>query len=272
MMEEEKIGVVCDQPYISGLWALEHICTVCFDPYSVKVSVQCLIYTMKSYIAVLFLAASVLAEPEPSKVVQKRSGLVGHYGVSAPLIGHGVALGHGHFGYAGHLGGGPIGPIAAGYAAGPLVGGPIGGAIVGADVHTTVTKHVGVPVPAPYPVPVDRPYPVAVKVAVPVPVDRPYAVPVPKPYPVTVEKHVAVPVDRPVPVPVPHAVPYPVIKQVGVPVPQPYPVAVPKPVAVPVPAPVAVPIVKSYASAPIIHDFHGHGLAHGHSLHSKYGW
>lgn len=110
------------------------------------------------------MAASVLADPEPSKVVQKRSGLVGHYG--APLIGHGLALGHG---YGGHFGGGPIaagyaaGPIATGYA-GALVGGPIGGTIVGADVHTTVTKHVGVPVPAPYPVPVDRPYPVAVKV------------------------------------------------------------------------------------------------------------
>ncbi|KAF9823082.1 hypothetical protein SFRURICE_015562 [Spodoptera frugiperda] len=175
-----------------------------------------ILYKMKAYIAVFFLAASVLADPEPSKVVQKRSGLVGHFG--APLIGHGVALGHGYAGHlagpiaAGHLGG----PIAAGYAAGPYLGGPVGAAIVGADVHTTVTKHVGVPVPAPYPVPVDRPYPVAVKVAVPVPVDRPYAVPVPKPYPVTVEKHVAVPVDRPVPVPVPHAVPYPVIKQVSI--------------------------------------------------------
>lgn len=62
--------------------------------------------------------------------------------------------------------------------------------------------------------------------------------------------------------------------QVGVPVPHPYPVAVPKPVAVPVPAPVAVPIIKSYASAPIVHDYHGHGLGHGlaHSLHSKLGW
>lgn len=131
------------------------------------------------------MAASALADPEPSKVVQKRSGLVGHYGVSAPLIGHsvglghGLAIGHGHLEAAsyslghGHIAG-PIG-YSAGYgpgfagAFGPVVSGPAGpaisGAIVGANVHTTVTKHVGVPVPAPYPVAVDRPVPVPVKVS-----------------------------------------------------------------------------------------------------------
>lgn len=122
------------------------------------------------------MAASVLAEPEPTKVVQKRSGLVGHYGISEPLIGHEIALGHGvGIGHA-HIAAGPLslGPAhyggAIGYSGpgfGPagIVAGPgVGGTIVGANVHTTVTKHVGVPVPAPYPVAVDRPYPVPVKV------------------------------------------------------------------------------------------------------------
>lgn len=76
-------------------------------------------------------------------------------------------MGHGHYAAgpyaAGHLGGPYAGAYSAGLVGGPI-GGPIGGTIVGADVHTTVTKHVGVPVPAPYPVAVDRPYPVAVKV------------------------------------------------------------------------------------------------------------
>lgn len=132
------------------------------------------------------MTASVLGEP--SKVIEKRSG-IGHYGLSSPLIGHGYGLGHGYslghgIGHAigGHaIGGHALGAISAGPAfgyAGPGIGyggpaiglssGAIGlhsGAIIGADVHTTVTKHVGVPVPAPYPVPVDRPYPVPVKVS-----------------------------------------------------------------------------------------------------------
>lgn len=100
--------------------------------------------------AVLFLTASVLAEP--SKVVQKRSGLVGHYG-AAPLLGHGLGYGHGY----GHGYGYGLGGLGSGLALSS-------GTIVGADVHTTVTKHVGVPVPAPYPVAVDRPVPYPVKV------------------------------------------------------------------------------------------------------------
>lgn len=118
------------------------------------------------------MTASVLAEP--SKVIEKRSG-IGHYGLSSPLIGHGYGLGHGYslghgFGHA--IGGHGLALSASpgiGYA-GPGIGygGPVGlssGAVIGADVHTTVTKHVGVPIPAPYPVPVDRPYPVPVKVS-----------------------------------------------------------------------------------------------------------
>lgn len=107
----------------------------------------------------------VLAEPEPeakpSKVVQKRSGLVGHYGLGAPLIGHGVGIAHGYgLGYGlGGIGYGSGALVAGGYAAG-LASGPI----LGANIHTSVTKHVGVPVPAPYPVAVDRPVPVPVKV------------------------------------------------------------------------------------------------------------
>jgi hypothetical protein len=96
---------------------------------------------------------SVLAEP--SKVVQKRSGL-GHYG--APALGHGYGLGLGH-----GLGLGP--GIPSGYALGGIGLGH--GTVVGADVHTTVTKHIGVPVPAPYPVAVDRPVPYPVKVSFP---------------------------------------------------------------------------------------------------------
>lgn len=105
-------------------------------------------------ITFLFLTASVLAEP--SKVVQKRSGLVGHYG--GALISHGI----GGYGYGGGLGyAGGYGGFGSGIASGL---GLSSGTIVGADVHTTVTKHIGVPVPAPYPVAVDRPVPYPVKV------------------------------------------------------------------------------------------------------------
>jgi hypothetical protein len=69
---------------------------------------------------------------------------VGHFG--APLLAHG-------YGVAAH-----------GYGVGPLA--YSSGAVVGAQLHTTVTKHVGVPVPAPYPVAVDRPVPYAVKVCI----------------------------------------------------------------------------------------------------------
>lgn len=125
-------------------------------------------------VAIILMATAVLGEP--SKVIQKRSGLVGHYAAAAPVIAHGYSLGgyglggYGLGGYGSGLGVGLGSGVGAALAAGPglAVGSGIGalsGArIVGADVHTTVTKHVGVPVPAPYPVAVDRPYPVAVRV------------------------------------------------------------------------------------------------------------
>lgn len=77
-------------------------------------------------------------------MVQKRSG-IGHYGLGGLSLGHGYGLGHGY-------------SLGHGLALG-------GGTVVGADVHTTVTKHIGVPVPAPYPVAVDRPVPYPVKVS-----------------------------------------------------------------------------------------------------------
>lgn len=129
------------------------------------------------------MTASVLAEP--SKVVQKRSGLVGHYGEAifgdslayhaGPAFANAALAGPAYAGPAvAHAIGGP-GVVAGPGFGGPVVAGPLGAglvanglassAIIGANVHTTVTKHVGYPVPAPYPVAVDRPVPYPVRVS-----------------------------------------------------------------------------------------------------------
>lgn len=113
----------------------------------------------------MFLVALVVAEEIDNKQVEEKNhkkrgifdlGFHRGLGLSSPGSYFGGGLG---------LGGGTL------FGGGQTIG--LGHQV---NTHTTITRNIGVPVPAPYPVTVERQIPVPVPHPVRVPVDRPYPV------------------------------------------------------------------------------------------------